>query len=116
MRLLAEWFWTDRWERSSASALPLEARGLYREMLSRAWARGAQLPSDPAKVRRIVGATLEEWKRAWPLVSPYWQKRNGLFVNETQLDIYAEAKRLSEFYGDRAKQAAAARWGNGKNV
>ena len=32
--LRAEWFWTDRWMGSSAFLLPMEARGLYREMLT----------------------------------------------------------------------------------
>ena len=33
---------------TSGFLLPMEARGLYREMLTQAWMRGARLPNDPA--------------------------------------------------------------------
>jgi uncharacterized protein YdaU (DUF1376 family) len=64
MKLLAEWFWVDRWTGSTAFGLPLEARGLYREMLSQAWRRGGRLPNDHDQIRRIVGASEKEWRRA----------------------------------------------------
>jgi uncharacterized protein YdaU (DUF1376 family) len=110
-RLLAEWFWTDRWERSPAAALPIAARGLYREMLSRAWARGARLPNNPEAIRRVVGVTFEEWAATWPLVAPYWQATtDGLWlVNETQLEVYAEARGYSERASERGRRGARAR-------
>jgi hypothetical protein len=33
-KLLAEWFWIDRWNGSTGFLLPMEARGVYREMLT----------------------------------------------------------------------------------
>ena len=54
---MAEWFWTDRWDGSSAALLPLEARGLYREMLTQAWRREGRLPSSPEAIKRAVRCT-----------------------------------------------------------
>lgn len=79
-KLLAEWFWIDRWMGSSAFLLPMEARGLYREMLSQAWRRGAQLPNDHDQIRRAVGATVGEWRRGWPKVKPFWRVSGGLLI------------------------------------
>ena len=56
-KLLAEWFWIDRWMGSSAFGLPIEIRGLYREMLSQAWRRGARLPNDHEQIKRMTGVT-----------------------------------------------------------
>jgi uncharacterized protein YdaU (DUF1376 family) len=111
-RLLAEWFWTDRWERSPAAALPIAARGLYREMLSRAWARGARLPNNPEAIRRVVGVTFEEWGGTWPLVSPYWQQSaDGLWVlNETQVEIYTEAQAVNDRAIERSRKGNLGRW------
>ena len=88
----AEWFWTDRWFASSAMGLPLEARGLYRELLSRAWSFGGSLPNDLQALRRLAGATENEWLRSWPLVEPYWVQASGRLVNETQLEVLREAQ------------------------
>jgi len=88
-KLLAEWFWTDRWIGSSAFLLPMEARGMYREMLTQAWRRGARLPNDHEAIRRAIGATPGEWRRAWPAVQKFWRVDGDQLVNDTQLEIYA---------------------------
>ena len=93
-KLLAEWFWTDRWTGSSAFLLPLEARGLYREMLSAAWRRGAKLPTDHDAIKRVVGATDEEWDRSWPKIAHYFRTKRGHFVNETQVEIYQKTRAI----------------------
>lgn len=72
-KLLAEWFWTDRWIGSSAFLLPIEPRGLYREMLTQAWRRGGSLPNDPIAIQRAVGCTASEWRRCWPQIERYWR-------------------------------------------
>lgn len=94
-KLRAEWFWGDRWVCSSAFLLPIEARGLYREMLTQSWLRGGQLPNDHVAIRRAVGCTEEEWFRCWPLVERYWliSADGHSLVNETQLEVIGEAER-----------------------
>jgi uncharacterized protein YdaU (DUF1376 family) len=108
-KMLAEWFWTDRWMGSSAFLLPIEPRGLYREMLTQAWRREAKLPNDPETIRRAVGVTEAEWERCWPKVKGYWRVDGDYLVNDTQVAVYLEslgrAKRLSK----RGKLGAKAR-------
>lgn len=100
MKMLAEWFWIDRWDGSPAAALPIHARGLYREMLTRAWRLGGWLPNDHATIQRLVRVTPKEWRAAWPLIACYWQEQGDRLVNTTQLEVMAEARERKE----RARQ------------
>jgi uncharacterized protein YdaU (DUF1376 family) len=109
-KLLAEWFWTDRWAGSRAFLLPMEARGVYREMLTQAWRRGARLPKDPEAIRRAIGATTAEWRRSWPKVKQFWHVVGAHLVNDTQLEVYAECVARGRAAASRARAAARARW------
>ena len=114
-KLLAEWFWTDRWMGSRGFMLPLEPRGLYREMLTQAWRRATrigrpELPNSPEAIRRCTGATMQEWRRSWPIVKKFWRVDGHWLVNDTQLEVYAECKARQESMTNRAIKAAAARW------
>jgi uncharacterized protein YdaU (DUF1376 family) len=109
-KLLAEWFWVDRWMGSTAFLLPMEARGIYREMLSQAWRRGARLPADHEAIQRAIGCTPKEWKRSWPLIQRFWDEVDGCLVNATQQQVYAEALLKQAAKVARAQDAARARW------
>ena len=107
-KLLAEWFWTDRWMGSSAFLLPMEVRGLYREMLTQAWRRGARLPNDHEMIQRAVGCTQKEWERCWPKISKYWRIDGDELVNDTQIEIYTACIETRERAQVRAQKAAQA--------
>lgn len=109
-KLRAEWFWTDRWMGSSAFLLPQEPRGVYREMLTQAWMRGARLPNDHEAIRRATGTSLEEWDRCWPRLARYWRVDGDYLVNDTQLEVYAEAQNQRGKASERARVAAERRW------
>jgi uncharacterized protein YdaU (DUF1376 family) len=109
-KLLAEWFWVDRWDGSSAALLPMEAQGVYRAMLSQAWRRGARLPKDLNQVQRAIRCTSEEWVRSWPLIHQYWREDGDALVNDTQLEVYADAMGRKLKRSKKAKDAADARW------
>lgn len=108
-KLLAEWFWTDRWMGSSAFALPIDARGLYREMLTQAWRRQAKLPNDHDQIRRMTGVTVKEWRRTWPLVERFWRLEGDSLVNDTQLEVYADAQARTKRASERGVKGAQAR-------
>lgn len=110
LKLLAEWFWADRWIGSSAFLLPIEHRGLYREMLTQAWRRGARLPADEETIRRAIACTPEEWERCWPAIKPYWRREGEYLVNDTQLEVYADSVQRTERASERGSKGAAARW------
>jgi uncharacterized protein YdaU (DUF1376 family) len=108
-KLFAEWFWTDRWTGSSAFLLSIEARGLYREMLTQSWRRECRLPADHEAIRRVIGCTTQEWKRCWPKIERYWRRDGEYLVNETQLGIWAEAAAAHGRAVERARKG-----GNGR--
>lgn len=108
-KLLAEWFWVDRWMGSSAFALSIDARGLYREMLSQAWRRGAVLPNDHDQIRRMTGVTAREWERAWPKIQKFWRVDGDTLVNDTQQEIYRDAQGRAERASKRGLSGAQAR-------
>jgi uncharacterized protein YdaU (DUF1376 family) len=108
-KLLAEWFWTDRWMGSSAFLLPQEARGVYREMLTQAWRRGAELPNDHEAIKRATGTTSKEWARSWPLIERFWRVDGNRLVNDTQLEVYADAMSRSNRASARGQKGGKAR-------
>lgn len=108
-KLLAEWFWIDRWIGSSAFLLPIDARGLYREMLTQSWRREARLPNDHEAIRRAVGVTIKEWSRCWPLIERFWRTEGLYLVNDTQLEVYADAKARQERASNRGLKGAQAK-------
>jgi uncharacterized protein YdaU (DUF1376 family) len=110
-KLLAEWFWVADWHGSSAFGLPIEVRGLYREMLTRAWRNGAFLPNDPLQIQRTIGATPDEWDRCWPKVAKYWRVDGDRLVNDKQLEVYAKALYGATRRSEVARMGAAARHG-----
>jgi uncharacterized protein YdaU (DUF1376 family) len=109
-KLLAEWFWADRWMGSSAFLLPIGARGLYREMLTQAWRRGARLPHDFEAIRRAVGCTRVEWNRYWPRIQGYWRIDGANLVNDTQCEVYQLALARQDRASRHGAQGARGRW------
>jgi uncharacterized protein YdaU (DUF1376 family) len=109
-QLRGEQFWVDRHMASELWMLPIAERGLHREMLSQAWLRGAQLPSDPEEIRRAIACSLVEWQRYWPRVSKHWVRRGRTLVNLVQRETYAKVLAAVQVAADRAKKGAAARW------
>lgn len=108
-KMLAEWFWVDRWTGSTAFGLPMAARGLYREMLSQAWRRKARLPNNQEQIRRFTGCSEREWDECWPQIAAYWRVDGDSLVNDTQLEVYAECLRQKTAASNRGKAGAAAR-------
>jgi uncharacterized protein YdaU (DUF1376 family) len=103
--MTGEFFYVDRWLASSAFSLPIEVRGLYREMLSRAWLNGAKLPNDHDAIKRLVGASEKEWRRCWPSIERYWRIDGAFLVNDVQRKIYA----TSVARASRGQRGAGAR-------
>jgi uncharacterized protein YdaU (DUF1376 family) len=108
-KLFAEWFWTDRWTGSRGFSLPMEPRGLYREMLTQAWKRGAKLPNDHEEIQRITACSEKVWKRCWPKVAIFWTVDGDSLINETQVAVYAEAKAAAKGALARAQAGGHAR-------
>lgn len=108
-KLFAEWFWTDRWTGSRGHTMEMEARGLYREMLTQAWKRGAKLPNNHEEIRLMCACNMKVWKRCWPAVEAFWVVDGAYIVNITQVAVYSEAKAAADAAFLRAQAGGQAR-------
>jgi uncharacterized protein YdaU (DUF1376 family) len=109
-----ECFWTDRWMGSRAFLLPLEPRGLYREMLTAAWFRGAELPADHDQIRRLILVTEAEWDRTWSRIAPYWREEHERLVNPQQQRIFRDAQARHAHLSALGAAGARKRWRDGR--
>jgi len=73
--------WFPRDFLAATRGWPLIARAIYRELLDAQWDQGG-LPTDPAELRALVGATPAEWRAGWPRVkSKFVEGPDGLLRN-----------------------------------
>ena len=111
-RLKGELFWGDRWMSSDAFLLPLEARGLYREMLTQSWMRDGSLPKEPESIRRACGVTVPEWRRCWPRIRKYWTSEGDRIFNRTQREVLAASKALGKARANAGAKGRASQLAN----
>lgn len=84
--------------------MSLAERGAYTDLLFTQWETGP-LPSDPARLARILGCSAREFDKVWPAVAlKFAQSADGL-VNERLEEHRHKAQELS------AKRAQAGRHG-----
>lgn len=80
--------------------------GAYLLLIMNAWGRGGFLPSDPERLRRIVGMDAKDWRTAWPVLREFFEDGpDGLHHKR----VDSELAKASEVSGKR-KAAADARW------
>jgi uncharacterized protein YdaU (DUF1376 family) len=72
--------------------MPLEARGLYWELLAIAWKEGG-IPDDPSQLAGWLGLTPKRFERLWPHIEECWvHGKNGHLVNPRQEKERKEAE------------------------
>jgi uncharacterized protein YdaU (DUF1376 family) len=84
-------------------------RGFHRELLTRAWLRGARLPNNPEACQRLIAASTAEWDEYWPKVKHLWREQDGELVNDDQLEAYRVASKHAEANLQRGQKATAKR-------
>lgn len=98
----------------STRTWPLEARGVYRELLDAQWDMGGSgvgtLPDDEEQLRELARATPEQWRIAWRLVEPKFPRVEGGRRNP-RLEQHREAA-LAVYLGRRkgAEKTNSKRW------
>jgi hypothetical protein len=60
-------------------------------------------------IRRAVGCSEAEWRRSWPKVSRYWRLDGNRLVNDTQLEVYAQALAIRDRASKRGRAGGLAR-------
>lgn len=88
-RTTALWWWIDRWRDSKAfRSLNIEQQGLHRELISQSVLRGGWLPKKPSVLRRVTGATQEEWTRCWRKVRRFWKVEGDRLLPGDEVRLY----------------------------
>jgi uncharacterized protein YdaU (DUF1376 family) len=101
----------------AAREMTLEAMGAYIILLAFAWDSTpiATVPKEEAKLRRIVGASDEEWARIAPQVMPKflpYPDTDDLIYNKRLFMQFMDWKEFTDKSSERGKAGAEARWGN----
>jgi uncharacterized protein YdaU (DUF1376 family) len=60
--------WFPDWFFSLTRGWTVTQRGIFQQLYDSQWVKGG-LPSDPASLKQLLGATSSEWK-SWPVVEP----------------------------------------------
>lgn len=104
-------FYAFDWLSSSTRAMSLAARGAYVDLLAFAWDQDG-LPADTEALRRMTGASVEEWAIIWPelsakfAVAPDGRRRNPRLEAVRRR---AKAQSARGVRGGRARAASAQR-------
>lgn len=102
--------WYPRDFSSSTRYWPLLARAVYRELLDASWDIGG-LPADPEILRRIVGATADEWDAAWDLIATKFEMGSDGKLRNPRLEEHRQkAFDLWERRSANAQKTNAKRW------
>lgn len=89
--------------------MSLEQRGAYTDLLFFQWDMGA-LPSDPAELARMLGASVEQFSSIWPSIADKFVTHSGTLKNLRVEIERKNAKKIKKSHQQKAKNAAKSRW------
>lgn len=90
--------------------LTTEQHGAYLLLLMDNWVSGA-LPDDDAVLARVAGLDAERWAQVRPVIAGYFQIAEGQWVHARIEREREHAQAHAQASSERAKKAAASRWG-----
>ena len=110
-------FWSDWLNDEVVMGMSLAAQGAYMRLLCHAWRQTppATIPSHPATIMRLCGATGDEWEQVKDEVLKPWDLSGERYVQKRLLQIWKEVREDSKTKSQLAAKAAAARWKNRDN-
>jgi len=79
------WYAPDWLSDPEVRALPIAARGLYRELLDLAWMAGGYLHFDEGSLARAAGVSRREWNTNWILISHFWVAGRDMKLSNAKL-------------------------------
>lgn len=96
MKMIALWWWIDRWRKSTAyTDLTLEEQGAYRNLIDEATLRGGAIPNDERILAKACGDALK-WRRVRPAVLARFDLREDGWRNNTLDEVIRESHRRAE--------------------
>lgn len=90
--------------------LTTEQHGAYLLLLMDSWTSGA-LPDDDAVLARVAGLDAERWAQVRPVIAGYFQIADGQWMHARIEREREHAQAHAQASSERAKKAAASRWG-----
>ena len=90
--------------------LTTEQHGAYLLLLLDSWVSGA-LPDDDAVLSRVAGLDAERWAQVRQVIARYFQIADGQWVHARIEREREHAQAHAQASSERAKKAAASRWG-----
>ena len=90
--------------------LTTEQHGAYLLLLLDSWVSGA-LPDDDAVLSRVAGLDAERWAQVRPVIAGYFQIADGQWTHARIEREREHAQAHAQASSERAKKAAASRWG-----
>lgn len=90
--------------------LTTEQHGAYLLLLMDSWVSGA-LPDDDDVLARVAGLDAERWAQVRPVIARYFQIADGQWVHARIEREREHAQAHAQASSERAKKAAASRWG-----
>ena len=112
-------FYVKAYLSGAARRMTLTGLAAYINLLSMAWDSDpiATLPSDPERLRRLVGASVEEWRQIKEEVlenfKPFEDDPTRIInkrLRQQWLELSEYSEKLSETASERGKKGAAKRW------
>lgn len=91
---------------SATRGWSVTAKGVYRELLDAQWELGV-LPDDPAALRRLIGASEQEWSEGWRHCAAKFEVCDGGLRNRRLEDHRAESTRLRDRRAEGARRTNA---------
>lgn len=110
--------WFPRDYIAATRHMSLAERGAYSDLLFLSWEIGP-LPTEPERLARLLGCTLEELKAVWPAISEKFTDSldgRGYMVNRRLEEVRREAEALNETNVRRASTAGTIRWAKYRKV
>lgn len=92
------------------AAMTLQERGAYITLLCLCW-MDASLPSDTARLARMVGEPAAAFVRIWPAIEPCFKKQDGRFVHPALDEERAQQAARRAASSQNGIKGAEKRWG-----
>ena len=92
---------------------PPEFTGMYLNLMMAAWENGGQLPDDEKQLRRISGASAEQWIEHRQAIANLFVRRNGTWSHNLIREELVKASNISARRKAASQKGNDMRWGRG---
>lgn len=110
--------WMPLWiadMRRETIGYPLEFQAMYVNLMMTAWERGGQLPDDEKQLRRISGASEEQWLEHRQEIANLFVPGDGMWSHNKIREELVKAANISTRRKAASQKGNDIRWGRGES-